>query len=379
MNTSGIVVTGIGLTTPLGATREESWDRIKRGESLTSVPETRSYDGPFESFARLSPMINPNGLHRIFPLALSAARESLADSGIDPGSLDPERAGCSVSVSKPIIGGPFLSVCPGEAVGMFLRREIGIAGPFSNVIAACATGLHSILTASRWLKEGLCDVAIAGSVESSLHPLILSGFYRMGVLSHEPCPFDKRRKGFMIGEGAGILVLERSEDAHARRARIHSQVLACAIGSDFNHPTSFDPEGSSVASVLQRALSQSDVTTQDIDYINLHGTGTPDNDLIETRAIKKVFAKRSYKISLSSTKASTGHLLGAAGSVEAGLACLALRDGFVPPTVHLEADDPECDLDYTPVKGKKRRIDVAASLSFGFGGPIGAVVFRKGG
>ncbi|MBI2119358.1 MAG: beta-ketoacyl-[acyl-carrier-protein] synthase family protein [Elusimicrobia bacterium] len=387
-----IVVTGIGLVTPLGLTREESWEKIKQGKSLLEEKNPPGLDQTLNDFVRFSPFQYSDGStsslffshwfasnnikevhHRIFPLALSCVKEALNDAGLELFSQSKERVGCTVSVSKPIFP-PFYSP---DSLNHYLKKELELLGPSSNLIAACATGIHSLRLGSCWLKENLCDLVIAGSVESSLNPLFISGFKRMGLLSNFPCPFDLRRNGFMIGEGAGIFILERRIDALRRDAKIYAELKGCAIGSDTHHPTKFDSSGNSIAFVLKKVLGNASVDEEEIDYINCHGTGTFLNDLTETRAIKTVFKKKAYALSLSSTKSATGHLLGASGSVEAGISCLSIRDHFIPPTLNLENADPECDLDYTAKQGKQKEIDCALSLSFGFGGPIGAILFSK--
>lgn len=399
-----IVVTGIGLVTPLGCTREISWEKIKQGKSLLEEENPQGLDQEFNDFVRFSPFQYSNGTntsgglkeieikdyskffshwfssshtreysHRIFPLALSCVKEALKDASLELSSLPKERVGCTVSVSKPIFPPFYFS----DSLNQYLKKELALLGPSINLIAACATGIHSLRLGSSWLRENQCDMVIAGSVESSLNPLFISGFKSMGLLSNFPCPFDLKRNGFMMGEGAGILILEREKDAKARGAKIYAELKGCAIGSDTCHPAKFDASGDSIASVLKRALENAGVGEDEIDYINCHGTGTILNDLTETKAIKTVFKKNARTLSLSSTKASTGHLLGASASVEAGISCLALRDHFVPPTLNLETADPKCDLDYTPKKGKKKLINCALSLSFGFGGPIGVILFSK--
>lgn len=372
-----IVVTGIGLVTPLGCSREKTWQHVREGRSVVDVQNAENYDEDFKALVRAAPFINPNGNHRIFPLSLTAVHEALHDAGLDLSEVDPERTACSFSVSKPVFSSMGRLPEAPDSIGRYLLKKLGISGPARNVVAACATGVHSILASVRWLEEGLCDVAIAGSGESSLNPLIISGFKNLGVLSDFPCPFDKRRKGFVMGEGSGALILEKRKDALARDAQIYAEVAACSVGSDVSHPTRFSSDGSSIASVISRAMNESGLGPSDLHYVNLHGTGTNLNDVSESKALKRVFGKGAYGISMSSTKASTGHLLGAAGSVEAGIACLALRDQIVPPTANLEVSDPECDLDYTPLRGKSRGLKTAMSLSFGFGGPIGAVIFKS--
>lgn len=402
-----IVITGIGMATPQGVGKEASWEKIKNGISITSSPVPENLASDLASYARQTPLIDSNGsladeeggragsghksvsapeLPRIFPLSLFAAKEAIQDANLPLSALQPERIGCSVSISKPILfsfhsNSPLsacrLSLRSPDSVGQFLCKELKIQGPRANLIAACATGVHSLLHAVRWLKEDICDMVLAGSVESSLHPLYLAGFKQMGVLSDFPCPFDRRRNGFVMGEGAGILVLERKKDAISRRAKIYAEILGCEIGADPAHPTAFDSEGASLVRVLKRVLNNCRILEKEVDYINLHGTGTKINDLIETRAIKKVFGKKATHLSLSSTKASTGHLLGASASVEAALTSLAIWEQFVPPTVNLETPGAGCDLDYTPKTGKSKKIETALSLSFGFGGTIGVLALKR--
>lgn len=385
-NQTEIVITGIGIITPLGCGRELTWAKIKEGKSLLTEPGAEISDEKNFRFVRLAPIPDLNGSPRIFPLAMTAVQEALTDSSLNLSSIEPERIGCSVSVSKPILpsiertdgrSNFFYSYYPPDSVGKTIAQKFKLKGPRINVIAACATGIHSLLHASRWLKEKKCDAVIAGSVESSIHPLYISGFQKIGVLSDFPCPFDQRRNGFMMAEGAGILILERKSDALKRKSKIYAELLGCAIGGDVYHPTSFDPSGASIASVINQIIQKSGILSANVNYINSHGTGTVLNDWVETKAIKKCFKEKSYNLSLSSTKASTGHLLGASGSVEAAISCLAIRDQFVPPTLNLEIPDPECDLDYTPFIGKKKEIKTALSLSFGFGGHIGALIFGR--
>ncbi len=372
-----IVITGIGLITPLGCAREKTWGYVKMGQSVSAVQNALEFSENLGLYVRTAPFLAPQARHRIFPIALSSAHEALNHAQIDIDDYLPEDIGCSVSVSKPIFQDGIDEPIHAESVGQYLLEKLDIEGPTQNFVAACATGIHSVLAGSRWLQEGLCKIVIAGSCESSLNPLTISGFKNMGVLSKEPKPFDHTRDGFLMGEGAGIVILERKSDALSRGANIIAEISGCAVGSDSTHPTRFKEDGSSVASVVARALKDASLTPDKIDYVNLHGTGTESNDVIETLAVKNIFKDSLKHISFSSTKASTGHLLGAAGSVELGMTCLALRDQFVPPTAGLTNPDPACDLDYTPKRGKSRAMTHAMSLSFGFGGPIGAIIVKK--
>ncbi len=362
-----IVITGIGLTTPQGCGREISWQKIRAGISVNADFTLTS--------ARAAPLENLNGLHRIYPLSLRTAQEALNDAGLVPGEWNPERVGCSVSISKPILNGPCISAP--ETVGQYLSEKFNIQGPVRNAVAACATGVHSIQMAARWLNDNLCDVALAGSAESCLHPLYLAGFRRMGVLSIFPRPFDFRRDGFVIGEGAGILVLERESDARARNVRIYAELAACSLGADTAHPVSFDPDGAAISRVLDRALNSAELNPDDVDYINAHGTGTHLNDIAETRALKKTLRAAALSVPVSSTKGSTGHLLGASASVEAALCCLSIRDGNVPPTANLNEPDPQCNLNLVRGNAQNIAVRTSVSLSYGFGGAVGAVVLRK--
>ncbi|OGR87449.1 MAG: hypothetical protein A3A86_02420 [Elusimicrobia bacterium RIFCSPLOWO2_01_FULL_60_11] len=371
------MVTGIGLITPLGCSREKTWSAVRQGLPVAAVRNAEEFPHDMGLYVRNAPFVTPKGTPRIFPIALSAAVEALSQAGLDLDNADPQRVGCSVSVSKPVLSAEGSVLFHPDSVLRFLMEKLRLEGPAQNLVAACATGIHSILLGSRWLKEGLADAVLAGSCESSLHPLTISGFKNLGVLSKEPRPFDIRRDGFIMGEGAGILVLERADDARARGAKILAEVSGCAVGSDSEHPVRFKEDGSSVSRVMARALADADIRAEEIGYINLHGTGTAANDALESRAVKLVFSSGAVKTAVSSTKGSTGHLLGAAGSVEAGLSCLALRDGFVPPTAGLEQNDPRCGLDYTPGRGISKEIHHVLSLSFGFGGPIGAVVLSR--
>ncbi len=416
MKNCEIAVTGLGLITPLGCGVEWNWDRIRRGDSVTAEPSAifsggLSSDLPEElaAYVRTSPFVNPNGHHRIFPMAFAAAREALAMSGFSGNALaDAVRAGlrvgCTVSISKPIVAFSrrnesvdFIEQYLPDAVGRYILREMGISGPCVNVIAACATGVHSLQAGARWLEEDSCDIVICGSAESSLHPLIVSGFKQMGVLSQNPRPFDRARDGFMMGEGAGVLVIERKDRALARfaanastrpdRPAILAELEGSAVGTDVSHPTLFDRTGDSIVAVLNRALRDANAAPADISYLNAHGTGTLMNDAIESAAIRKVFgpnsnhnsSKGSHPLLVSSTKGSTGHLLGASGSVEAAIACLALRDQCAPPSAALEnIDESQCDgIHFVTGKARSQELGRAASLSFGFGGPIGAVIFKR--
>ncbi len=371
-----VVITGIGLVTPLGCSSKKTWSHVRTGDSVAQVQNAIKFPEDMGDFVRTAPFISPRGTHRIFPMALSAVSEALHQAQLDLKKFSPEDLGCSVSVSKPIfLDGQEYPYYP-DSVNQYLMEKFRIEGFAQNYVAACATGIHSLLAGASWIKSGLCKAVIVGACEASLNPLIISGFKNLGVLSKTPKPFDLSRDGFVMGEGAGVFILEKKSDALARGAKICAEIAGGAVGSDTHHPVKFKEDGSTIASVIGRALKSTGAEPHDLDYVNLHGTGTVFNDLIETRAVKRAFGDEAEKISFSSTKGSTGHLLGAAGSVEAAITCLALRDQFVPPTANLSNPDPECDLNYTPKRGVEKHMKLAMSLSFGFGGPIGAIVFK---
>ncbi|MBI3292949.1 MAG: beta-ketoacyl-[acyl-carrier-protein] synthase family protein [Elusimicrobia bacterium] len=342
-----------------------------------------------------------NGLSRMVAFAMQAAQEAWRDAGLDIAPPDPQRVGCTVSASKPdltwtsdaVVQRPFSytgepispmwETCSPDGVTRAVAQALGIAGLQRNVVAACATGLYAVAIGASWIQHGECDLCVVGSVEASLLPLVVSGFAQMGVLAQPTNgtaphrlarPFDRQRSGFVLGEGAGVLVLEEQEQARQRGARKYGQVLGWGIGCDPSHPVRSARDGWPIAQLIQRALNMAGIPPTGIHYINAHGTGTRLNDVSETRALKAAFGQQAYEIPISGTKAATGHLLGAAGSVELAFALCAKRDGLVPPTLNLDDPDPACDLDYTPRVARPYPIHTVLSLSFGFGGPIGAVI-----
>lgn len=363
--TRTVVVSGVGLASPLGADRETSWRALIAGRSTTDPAGGRV-------------PLAEDGSPRAVSLARVAAREAWADAGFDPADPPPgERLGCLVSSSKPLPpmtpGGPWGA--PDE-VPTAVAREIGAEGLVMNLAAACATGAQSLLAAAGWIAEGRADVVVAGASESALHPLYRAGFAQMGVLSRagRVRPFDRDRDGFLMGEGAGVFVLESLEHATARRARVWARVAGGDVSADAHHPTRFNGNGERMTDCLRRALRRAERTPEDLDYINAHGTATRLNDALESQALRRLVPRGGAPI--SSTKGATGHLLGATGAVEIAFTLLALRDGLLPPTLHL--DNPETsDLDFVPNRARPATPRLAASLSFGFGGALSAVVLER--
>lgn len=329
-------------------------------------------------------------------MAIAATAEAWKNAGLSQCNLDPERIGCTVSASKPLFmpssptvvsggsmdsplttaGNDDFRVVPSDEILRSVRRRFGFQGESRNVIAACATGAYSIAIAASWIEHGLCDVVVAGSVEPLPHPLIEAGFRQMGVTSNDGFtrPFDQNRSGFTFGEGAGIVVLESETFARNRGVSVLGHLSGWALGADSHSAVAFNSQGSRIASVIERALAKSREAKESILHLNAHGTATRLNDWIETQALQKAFGNHAKQLMISATKGSTGHLLGASGSVEFIFTLLALRHQFIPPTATLESADPECSLDYTPRLGHSADFRHAMSLSFGFGGPIAVLV-----
>jgi 3-oxoacyl-[acyl-carrier-protein] synthase II len=265
-----------------------------------------------------------------------------------------------------------------------VSMRFGAKGPNISVVTACATGNHAIGDAFRLIQRGTADIMIAGGAEAIIVPLTIAGFCSMKAMStrnEEPArasrPFDANRDGFVCGEGGGILVLESLEHAQRRDARIYAEVVGYGMTGDAHHMTAPDPEGDGAARAMAGALQDAGIAPSDVGYINAHGTSTPYNDRFETIAIKRVFGEHAYKVAVSSTKSMTGHLLGAAGGIEAIATVLALAHGVLPPTINYETPDPECDLDYIPNQARKQDVELALSNAFGFGGTNATLVFSK--
>jgi 3-oxoacyl-[acyl-carrier-protein] synthase II len=313
-------------------------------------------------------------------LAAQATSEALSQARLWNGHAllaEPDRIGSWVSASKPLqIDRDWAAP---DAIGSYIALRFSVTGPRRNVIAACATGAYAIALAASAVREGAVDVAIAGSVEPGLHPLMAAGFRQLGVLSRETVmrPFSKNRSGFVAGEGAGVLVLEAADHAYARGATPLAELTGWAMGADGHSPVAFNSNGHRIANVIRLALQRGGLSADSVDHLNAHGTATTLNDRLETQAIEDAFGLHAAGLKISATKSSTGHLLGAAGAVEAGLTVLALQHQFVPPTRHLAQADPDCRLDYTRDVGRREAIRHAMSISFGFGGSIGALLFSR--
>ena len=406
MTVPAVAVTGLGLVTAAGIGAEASWRGVcsgvstaKRDPGLAGLPVDISCTVPGFSAAknvgRRSALIHD----RFVQLAIAAAREAVADSGLDPRTWDGARVGVVIgcglggvatwerqhralleqgpdSVSALLI--PML--VPNMVAG-HLAMEFQATGPNFVTATACASGATAIGTALDLLRDGRCDVVIAGGAEAGVSPLIVTGFAQMGALSRrlgEPAaasrPFDVDRDGFVIGEGSGILVLERESDAVARGARVRAKAAGYSASADAHHMTAPDPEGTAVTRALSEALAGPGVAPDEVDHVNAHGTSTPLNDAAEARVLAKLLGTHA---AVTSTKGVVGHTLGAAGAIEAAFTVLAIDTATVPPTANLNRQDPEIDLDIVAGQPRKGRIDVALSNSFGFGGQNAVLVFTS--
>ena len=407
-----VVVTGLGAITPLAHNVEDTWEALTKGKSGIDVIkrfDPHSYNLPviiagevknFEPKKYLNPK-DAKRMSDFVKFAMVAAKEAVKDSGLEIDKTDLNKAGVIVGTG---IGGlrdieeqqtlllekgarrvsPFFipSGISNMASG-YISIEFGFKGPNSCVVTACATGTHAIGDAFKVIQRGDADIMIAGGTESAITPLGIAGFANMKALStknDEPekasRPFDAKRDGFVMGEGAGILILEELEHAMKRGARIYAEVVGYGMTGDAHHITAPCSDADGAVRVMEMALKDAKISPEDVDYINAHGTSTPLNDKVETLGIKKVFKKHAYNLRISSIKSMIGHLLGAAGAVEAVATVKTIETGIIPPTINYEYPDPDCDLDYTPNKAAEYPVKVAISNSFGFGGTNACLVFR---
>jgi 3-oxoacyl-[acyl-carrier-protein] synthase II len=407
-----VVVTGMGLVTPLGIGLEKNWQSLVAGQSgIRKIDRFPNVDAFASRIAGQVPdfhaedFIEPKEIKKMdlfIQYSVAAASMAMEHSGFKIDPQEAENVGVIIGVGLCGIdtieaterayldGGPrkispfFIpKVISNLAPGQIAIRH-GAKGVNWTPTSACASGNNAIGEAFHLIRRGLQDVVIAGGAESAITPLGVGGFSAMKALStrnDEPerasRPFDKGRDGFIIAEGSGVLILEEREKAIKRGAKIHAEVIGYGANGDAHHITAPAPEGEGAARCMRLALKDAGVAPSDIDYINAHGTSTEYNDANETQAIKKVFGEHAFKLPVSSTKSMTGHLLGAAGAVEGVFSVLALGHGIIPPTINYENPDPDCDLDYVPNQARRADIRVALSNSFGFGGTNACVIFRR--
>ncbi|MCQ2253413.1 MAG: beta-ketoacyl-ACP synthase II [Bacteroidales bacterium] len=414
MELKRVVVTGMGAITPLGHNIAEFWDNLKAGVSGAGpitrfnpekfktkfACEVKDYD-PAKYFDRKS--ITKMDLFTQF--ALIAAEEGVQDSGLMQAGVDPERVGVvwgsgigGINVMPEEVlqfaqgdGTPkfspfFIPKMIGDIAAGYISMKYDFRGPNYATVSACASSTHAIIDAFNWIRLGKADAIVTGGSESPIGIAALAGFNSMKALStrnddptHASRPFDKDRDGFIIGEGAGCLVLEEYEHAKARGAKIYCEVGGGGVSADAHHITAPHPEGRGAAQVMKMAIEDAGMSPNEIDYINVHGTSTGLGDKAESLAIKQVFGEHAYELSISSTKSMTGHLLGGAGAIESIACVLAMMNNTVPPTINFETPDPDIDpkLDITPNVAKEREIRAALNNTFGFGGHNASVVFKK--
>jgi 3-oxoacyl-[acyl-carrier-protein] synthase II len=406
-----VVVTGLGMLSPLGIGVKANWDGVCEGKSGIR-PITR-FDVPDDFPVKIAgevPGFKPEDyldhkeikkMDTFIHYSVACSQMAMEDSGFKITDENAERVGVLVGVG---LGGlpaiekyhqiyldkgvkkitPFFipMLIPNLASGQ-VSIDLGAKGPNTCVVTACATGTHAIGDAYQMVRDGVADTMIAGGTESVITPLAIGGFAAAKALStrnDDPegasRPFDKDRDGFVMGEGCGVVILEELESAKKRGAKIYAEVAGYALNGDAYHITAPAPEGQGAAKCMELALKNSKLNKEDIDYVNAHGTSTG-ADATETAAIKNVFGDHAYKMIVSSTKSMTGHLLGAAGGVEAIYSVLAIHHGIIPPTINYTTPDPACDLDYVPNEARKKKITTALSNSFGFGGTNGVIIFKE--
>jgi len=411
-NNRRVVITGMGAITPLGNDFETFWSNLKNGVSGIHTIEsfdTSAYDcrigGEVRGFDPKTVFKNPKDVRRtdrFAQLAMAAAKMAMADSAIEMAIENPDRFGVLVSSG---IGGLktledqysiLLSKGP-KRVSAFtipmlisnmasglISMEFGMRGPNMCIVTACATSNNAIGESWRMIKFGDADVFLAGGSEAAIIPIGLAGFGAMKALStrnDEPerasRPWDRDRDGFIIGEGAGVVVVEELERAKKRNAKIYCELVGYGLSADAHHMTAPPHDGGGAAKAMELALGHAQLSVDRVDYINAHATSTGLGDVAETRAIKTVFGNRAKSVSISSTKSMTGHLLGGAGAVEMAACALAIRDGVIPPTINLDNPDEECDLDFTAHTAREKKVSVALNNSFGFGGHNATLVVKE--
>jgi 3-oxoacyl-[acyl-carrier-protein] synthase II len=409
--TRRVVVTGLGVVSPLGTGVNENWEALCAGRS--GIGRIQKFDasafpsqiaGEVKGF-RPQDFMDKQQIRRLdvfIHYALASARMAMEESKLKIDESNGSRVGCitgsglgglemlehfhSVLLDRgPQKISPFF--IPGIIANMAAGQiaiEFGAKGPNLSIETACAASSHAIGESFRMIREGITDAMITGGAEAVVTPLALGGFCSMRALStrnDEPekasRPFDLDRDGFVMGEGAGILILEEMEHALERGAKIHAEIVGYGMSGDAYHISAPHPEGEGAISCMNMAITYAGLKPGDVDYINAHGTSTKLNDLSETKAIKAVFGEHAYKLAVSSTKSMTGHLLGGAGGMEAVYSVLALKHGIIPPTLNYETPDPECDLDYVPNVARKAELQVVMSNSFGFGGTNASLIFRS--
>lgn len=410
-NKRRVVITGLGMVTPCGLTVKENWGNILAGKS--GIGPLTKFDIP-DFPVRIAGEVrnfNPENyidkkeikkMDPFIQFAMAATIEAMNDAGLIVEDEISERVGVIIGsgqggitvieqntlkayngqssrISPFFIPSAIINLASGQVAIKYKLR-----GPSYGVVSACSTGVHAIADGYFTILRGDADAMIVGGAEATLVPVAMAGFANAKALStrnDEPekasRPFDLHRDGFVSSEGAGVLILEELQFAKARNAKIYAEVIGIGMSTDAFHITAPDPEGRGPQLCMRNAIRNAGIQPEDVDYINAHGTSTPLNDVTETKAVKEVFGKHAYKLPMSSTKSLTGHLLGAAGAIEAIYCIKAIEDQILPPTINYETPDPECDLDYVPNKPRRAKVEVCLSNSFGFGGTNASVIMRR--
>lgn len=406
-----VVVTGVGLVSPLGVGTESTWRALLAGESgigpitrfdttafVTRIAAEVKGFQPEEWIEKKEVKKSDSFIH----FAIAASQMAVDDAGLVIDETNADDIG--VVIGSGIGGFPIIErthsvlvergpdrvspfFIPGVIVNLAAGQvsiRLGARGPNTAPCTACTSGLHAVGDAFRLIQHGYAEAVVAGGTESAITPIAVAGFSSMHALSRrndEPArasrPWDRERDGFVIGEGAGVLVLEERERALARGAGIYAEIVGYAMSADAYHISAPHPEGRGAVQVMRRALRDAGLAPEQVDYINAHGTSTPLGDLAEVAAVKEVFGEHARRLAISSTKSATGHLLGAAGGLEAGILALAIRDQILPATLNLEQPDDGCDLDFVPLRARPATLEVGLTNSFGFGGTNGALLFRR--
>ncbi len=411
MSERRVVVTGLGLVAPVGLDVASGWESILAGKSgiqpithFEIEPFSVHFGGPIYGFdvEQYIPKKEARKMDAFIHYGIAAGVQAIKDSGIEISDANAKRIG--VAIGSGIGGvtgiengyGAYLKGGPRKISPFFVPANIinmvagnlsimyGLKGPNISIVSACSTGAHNIGDAMRMIQYGTVDMMVAGGAEMATSPTGLGGFAAARALStrnDDPQgasrPWDRDRDGFVLSDGAGVLMLEELEHAKARGAKIYAELAGSAMNSDAYHMTSPSPGGEGAADCMRLALEDAGLNPDDVDYINAHGTSTPAGDVAETMAVKAAFGDHARKLAVSSTKSMTGHMLGAAGGAEALFTVLALHDQVMPPTINLDNPDEECDLDYVAHTAREAKIDVALSNSFGFGGTNGTLAFRR--
>lgn len=405
-----VVITGMGAITPIGNTIDEFWDNVKKGTvGINPITKFDTVNHKVKLAAEVkefdpSKYMDKKEARRMDPYcqyAIGAAKEAIENSGLDLEKVNRDRFGCMIGSgigglgtieqeqTKLLQKGPqrvsplMIPMVIGNMAAGNVAMQFGLKGKCMSIVTACATANNSIGEAFRSIKYGESDLSLAGGCEASITPLGIAGFTSLTALNESDdrlrasIPFDKERSGFVMGEGAGVLVLEELEHAKSRGANILAEIVGYGATCDAYHITSPDPEGSGASKAMNLAMEEAGISEQDIQYINAHGTSTPYNDLFETKAIKKAFPNTADKVAINSTKSMVGHLLGAAGAVELITCVKSIEDNYVHQTVGLIESDPECDLDYVKGEGRTLEINYAMSNSLGFGGHNASLIIKR--